>query len=40
MTNGVHDEEAENSILTDLVGWVCKNYKGEIKAKACEGRTN
>lgn len=33
--NGQHNTTSENSIISNMVSFICKNYKGSVKIAAC-----
>ena len=35
VVNNKHDSATENLVMDDLLGYVCKNYKGTVKIDAC-----
>ena len=35
VVNGQHDSNVENQVLSDMVSYVCQNYKGTVKIAAC-----
>ena len=35
VVNGEHNVDAENQIFENMVGFICKNYKGDAKIDAC-----
>lgn len=35
VANGKHDSTVEEAIMSDLVYWACKNYRGTTKIDAC-----
>lgn len=33
--NGKHSDQDESDVEDDMVGYVCKHYKGSVKIDAC-----
>jgi interferon gamma-inducible protein 30 len=33
--NGQHSSTTENAVFSNMVSFICKNYKGSVKIAAC-----
>jgi len=40
VVNGQHDTNIEDQILQNMVGYICKNYQGDVKIDACQNKKN
>lgn len=35
VVNGEHSSGSENAVISNMVGFICKTYKGSVKIAAC-----